>query len=97
MEVAKRSLIGRKCKCAQWHVKIFFSSLSAIFAHCYCSTIYIMALKEAYLATELDRARGRNLDDSNLAALIADHFALDDLEASSNDGDAGKPLCFIGE
>ena len=28
-----------------------------------------MASKEAYLATELDRARGCNLEDSNLAAV----------------------------
>ena len=54
-----------------------------------------MASKEAYLATELDCARGGNLNDSNLAALIADYFALDDSEANSDDGDAGKPLCFV--
>ena len=30
--------------------------------------------KEAYLATELDRARGCNLEDSNLAAVIEDYF-----------------------
>ena len=33
-----------------------------------------MASKEAYLATELDRARGCNLEDSNLAAVIEDYF-----------------------
>ena len=33
-----------------------------------------MASKEAYLATELDCARGCNLEDSNLAAVIEDYF-----------------------
>ena len=33
-----------------------------------------MAPKEAYLATELDCARGCNLEDSNLAAVIEDYF-----------------------
>ena len=33
-----------------------------------------MASKEANLATELDRARGYNLEDSNLAAVIEDYF-----------------------
>ena len=33
-----------------------------------------MALKEAYLATELDRARVCNLEDSNLAVVIEDYF-----------------------
>ena len=33
-----------------------------------------MASKEAYLATELDRARGCNLEDINLAAVIEDYF-----------------------
>ena len=33
-----------------------------------------MASKEAYLATELDRARGCNLEDSNLAAVIENYF-----------------------
>ena len=33
-----------------------------------------MALKEAYLATELDRARGCNLEDSNLAAAVIEHY-----------------------
>ena len=33
-----------------------------------------MASKEAYLATELDRARGCDLEDSNLAAMIEDYF-----------------------
>ena len=33
-----------------------------------------MASKEAYLATKLDRARGCNLEDSNLAAVIEDYF-----------------------
>ena len=75
MEVAKRSLIGGKRKRACAVSAFTFSSLSAIFAHSYRSTIYIMASKEAYLATELDCARGSNLNDSNLAALIADYFA----------------------
>ena len=33
-----------------------------------------MASKEAYLVTELDRARRCNLEDSNLAAVIEDYF-----------------------
>ena len=33
-----------------------------------------MASKEAYLATELDRARGSNLEDSSLAAVIENYF-----------------------
>ena len=33
-----------------------------------------MPLKEAYLATELDRVKGCNLEDSNLAAVIEDYF-----------------------
>ena len=33
-----------------------------------------MALKEAYLAIKLDRVRGCNLEDSNLAAVIEDYF-----------------------
>ena len=33
-----------------------------------------MTSKEAYLATELDRARGCNLEDSNLAAVIENYF-----------------------
>ena len=52
----------------------------------------MMASKEAYLATEPDHVRGCNLDDSNLAALIVNYFALDDSEASSDDGDAGKSV-----
>ena len=33
-----------------------------------------MASKEAYLATELDRARGSDLEDSSLAAVIENYF-----------------------
>ena len=33
-----------------------------------------VASQEAYLATELDRARGCNLEDSNLAAVIEDYY-----------------------
>ena len=54
-----------------------------------------MASKEAYLATEQDRARGSNLNDSNLTALIANYFHLNDSKANSDDGDADKPLCFV--
>ena len=53
-----------------------------------------MASKQAYLATELDRARCI-LDDSDLVALIADYFALDESEASSDAGHAGEPVCFV--
>ena len=52
-----------------------------------------MVSKEAYLAIELDHARGRNLDDSSLVALIAEYFSLDESKPSSDDGDAGS-LCF---
>ena len=66
-------------------------SLTAIFAHSHRLTIYIVASKEAYLATKL----GCNLDDSNLAALTVDCFGLDDSELSYDDGDGGKPLRFV--
>ena len=79
MEVAKRSLIGRKRKRA---------CTVGLFTHSFrlCSPVSpavfvfdslmncTMASKEAYLATELDRARGCNLEDSNLAAVIEDYF-----------------------
>ena len=56
-------------------VYTFLSSLFTIFAAVFVFgslKIYTMPLKEAYLATELDRARGCNLEDSNLAAVIDD-------------------------
>ena len=63
--------------------------LSFVIVHYFRSlllfTIYHMAPKETYLATELDRARGCNLEDSNSAALIVDYFVLDDSEASSDE------------
>ena len=93
MEVSKRSLVGRKRKraCA-------VAAFTRFVRHCtpfsrYRSTIYIMVSKEAYLAIELDHARGRNLDDSSLVALIAEYFSLDESKPSSDDGDAGS-LCF---
>ena len=89
------SLIGRKRKSAYAVGAFTFSSLSAIFPRSYRSTIYIMASIEAYLATELDCARGGNLDDSNLDALIADYFAMGESKAKSDDGNVGKPLCFV--
>ena len=52
------------------HAQLALSSLF-IFAHCYRSTVYNVASKKAYLATELDRARGCNLEGSNLADVIA--------------------------
>ena len=79
MEVAKQSLIGRKPKhvCA---VGLFTHSFRlcspvspAVFAFDSLMNC-TMASKEAYLATELDRARGCNLEDSNLAAVIEDYF-----------------------
>ena len=76
MEVAKRSLIGRKCKraCAVGlftHSFRLCSPVSPVFDSLKNCT---MASKEAYLATELDRARGCNLEDSNLAVVIEDYF-----------------------
>ena len=78
MDVAKRSLIGRKRKhaCA---IGLFTHSFRlclpvspAVFV--FHSLINCtMASKEAYLATELDRARGSNLKDS-LAAVIENYF-----------------------
>ena len=76
MEVVKRSLIGRKRKRA---------CTVGLFTHPFrlCSpAVFVfdslmnctMASKEAYLATELDRARGCNLEESNLAAVIEDYF-----------------------
>ena len=79
MEVAKRSLIGRKRKraCA---VSLFTHSFRlcspaspAVFVFDSLKNC-TMTPKEAYLATELDRARGCNLEDSNLAAVIEDYF-----------------------
>ena len=54
-----------------------------------------MSSKEAYVAIELNRARGSNFDDSNLAAVIADYFALEDPEASSNDGKSPAFECCL--
>ena len=79
MEVAKRSLIGRKrtraCAvglfthsfrlCSRFSPAVFVFDLLKI-----CT----MASKKAYLATELDRTMGCNLKDSNLAAEIEDYF-----------------------
>ena len=79
MEVAKRSLIGRKRKrtCA---VGLFTHSFRlcspvspAVFVFDSLKNC-TMSSKEAYLATELDRVRGCNLEDSNLAAVIEDYF-----------------------
>ena len=39
--------------------------------------------------------RGCNLEVSNLAAVIEDYFTMDESEASSDDGDGGKPFCFV--
>ena len=49
-----------------------------------------MTSKEETIAGELDRARRCNLEDSNLAAVVADYFALCDSEASYDDGDVGN-------
>ena len=50
-----------------------------------------MASKEAYLATELDSARGCNLEDSNLAAVIEDYFegCIEPVEFASAGAGAG--------
>ena len=79
MEVAKRSLIGRKRKraCA---VGLFTHSIrlcSPVSPAVFIFDLLLnctMASKEAYLATELDGATGCNLKDSNLAAVIEDYF-----------------------
>ena len=79
MEVAKCSLIGRKHKHA---------CAVGLFTHSFrlCSPVSpavfvfdslkncTMTPKEANLTTELDRASGCNLEDSNLAAVIEDYF-----------------------
>ena len=79
MEIAKCSLIGRKYKraCA---VTLF--TLSFLLCSPFSPTGFVygslkictIASKEAYLVTELGRARGCNLEDSNLAAVIEDYF-----------------------
>ena len=79
MEVAKRSLIGqnRKRACAIGLFTRTFSFCSPVSPAVFvldslknCTT----ASKEAYLAIELDRAMGCNLEDSNLAAVIENYF-----------------------
>ena len=75
MEVAKRSLIGRKRKraCAVGLFTHSFRLCSPVSPAVFVFNSLMnctMASKEAYLATELDRARGCNLEDSNLAAVI---------------------------
>ena len=56
--------------------RLVYTVLSSLFAVFVFDSLIncTMALKEAYLATELDRARGCNLEDSNLAAVIEDYF-----------------------
>ena len=73
MEVAKHSLIGRKSQSACLHFLLCSPFSPAIFVFDSLK-ICTMASEEAYLATELDRARGCNLEDSNLAAVIEDYF-----------------------
>ena len=76
MEIAKRSLIGRKRKraCA---VGLFTHSFRLCSPFSLAAFVFdslkncTMASKEA---TELDGARGCNLEDSNLAAVIEDYF-----------------------
>ena len=71
MEVAKRSLIGRKCKRA---CTVGLFTLSFFLCSPFLPTVFVfvslkictMASEEAYLANKLDRARGCNLEDSNL-------------------------------
>ena len=78
MEVAKRSLIGQKRKRA-CVVSLFTHSFRlcspvspAVFV--FDSLMNCTMASKAYLATELDHARGCNLEDSNLAAPIEDYF-----------------------
>ena len=54
-------------------VYAFLSSLFASFARCF-RLPFVKKAKEACLATELDRARGSNLEDSSLAAVIENYF-----------------------
>ena len=51
-----------------------------------------MVSKEAYLATELDRVRGCNLEDSNLDALFEDYFEdrVEPVEVASAGPGAGE-------
>ena len=51
---------------------------------------HTMPSKEEIIAAELDRVRRCNLEDGNLAAVVADYFALGDSEGSSDDIDVGK-------
>ena len=53
-----------------------------------------MALKEADLATVLDRARGCNLKDSNLGAVIEDYFEgrVEPVEVASAGADHTEPV-----
>ena len=79
MEVAKRSMIGRKRKraCAVGLFTHSFRLCSPVSPAVFVFDSLMnctMASKEAYLATELDRARGCNLEDSNLAAVIEDYL-----------------------
>ena len=84
MEVAKRSLIGRKRKraCAVGLFTHFFGICSSVSPAVFVfdsSKNCTMVSKEAYLATELDRAKECNIEDSNLAAVIEDYFELSPL------------------
>ena len=91
MEVAKRSLIGRKRKPA---------CAIGLFTHAVrlCSPVspdvfvFDSLKKEAYLATELDRARGCNLEDSNLAPVIENYFegSVEPVEVASAGPGAGE-------
>ena len=61
--------------------------------------ICTVASKEAYLATELDRARGCNLEDSNLAAVIEDYLKghIEPVEvASAGAGENHIELALVG-
>ena len=79
MEVAKHSVVGRKRKHA---CAVGWFTLSFLLCSAFSPTVFVfdslkictMASKEAYLATEMDRARGCNLEDSNLVAVIEDYF-----------------------
>ena len=58
---------GVRLNCRKWVNDVFVFVIDSLMN---CT----MASKEAYLATELDRVRGCNLEDSNLAAVIEDYF-----------------------
>ena len=55
-----------------------------------------MTSKEEQIAAQLNRAQGCNLVDANLAEVIADYFAFEESEASSDNDSAGVARYITG-